>query len=93
MLTQLPEGSELWSDATEIKRASERAHSVTRGLLAFSRRETDKRDRIILNEVVTDMGSLLRPLIGSQILLTTVLEPNLWLVESGRRRQRSRRDG
>lgn len=65
----------------EIKKAGDRAASLTRQLLAFSRKQILQPKTLNLNAVVTDMEKLLRRLIGEDIQLVTVLGENLGLIK------------
>src|SRR6201999_985480 len=51
----------------QIQRASDRAVSMTRQLLAFSRMQVLQPRVLDLNAIVTDMGKMLPRLIGSHI--------------------------
>ncbi|MBZ5625418.1 MAG: response regulator [Acidobacteriia bacterium] len=66
----------------EIKKAGETASSVTRQLLAFSRKQTSQPQKLNLNTVATSMSNLLRRLVGDQYQIETVLEPALGWVEA-----------
>jgi len=61
----------------EIRKAGERAVSLTRHLLAFSRRQILQPKVLDLNTVVGEMGTLLRRLIGEDIELRTIMAPDL----------------
>jgi PAS domain S-box-containing protein len=65
------------ADVHEIRRASERAASVTRQLLAFSRKQILEPRVFNLNQAVGDLARLLERLLGDNIELDTVLEPSL----------------
>jgi two-component system, cell cycle sensor histidine kinase and response regulator CckA len=66
--------------AREIGKAGERAASLTRQLLAFSRKQIIMPRRIDLNSVVADSERMLRRLIREDIELVTKLAPHLGLV-------------
>lgn len=63
--------------AEEIKKAAARAASLTGQLLAFSRRQVLQPRVLDLNAVVSDMDMMLRRLIGEDVELLTMLEPEL----------------
>jgi len=65
----------------EIMKAAERASSLTRQLLVFSRREIVAQQVLDLNELILGMHTLLRRLIGEDIELVTLPEPQLGLVK------------
>jgi signal transduction histidine kinase/CheY-like chemotaxis protein len=67
----------LRSDIGEIRRAADRASSLTHQLLAFSRRQVLQLKIIDLNVVVHDVDKMLRRLIGEDIDLVTVLEEGI----------------
>jgi two-component system cell cycle sensor histidine kinase/response regulator CckA len=67
----------LHKGVAEIKKASERAASLTRQLLAFSRQQVLEPKILDLNAVVADIENLLRRAIGEDVELTTVFAPNL----------------
>ncbi|MBI5906140.1 MAG: response regulator, partial [Deltaproteobacteria bacterium] len=66
----------------EIQRAGERAATLTRQLLAFSRRQVLKPQAIRLNDAVISLGSMLRPIIGEDIEISTSLCGELWTVRA-----------
>ncbi|MBN1532989.1 MAG: PAS domain S-box protein, partial [Spirochaetes bacterium] len=61
----------------EIIKAADRSASLTRQLLAFSRRQLLNPFTINLNGIVSDMGNMLRRLIGEDIELIMELENDL----------------
>ena len=66
----------------EIKKAGDRAASLTRQLLAFSRRQVLQPEVLDLNEVVLNMEQALRRLLGERIDLVTILRPGLEYVKA-----------
>ncbi len=77
MLDQLSLGHPLHAKAEAIQQASDRATTLTRQLLAFSRKQLLELKVIDVNAIVADMERLLRPLIGEDIELTTGLAPSV----------------
>jgi len=73
----------------QIQKSAERAASLTRQLLAFSRKQTVQPTHLNLNEVVTGIEKLLHRLIGEDIEISTKLEPDLGtvLADSGQMEQ------
>ena len=63
----------LRKSAEEIRKAGERAASLTNQLLAFSRQRALQPQVLDLNALVSDMGKMLKRLIGMHIELTTNL--------------------
>ncbi len=64
-------------DVTEINRAAHRAATLTRQLLAFSRKQVLQPRIVSLNTVVTDLSAMLRRIIGEDIELRLELDPGL----------------
>ncbi|HEX6533535.1 MAG TPA: PAS domain S-box protein [Gemmatimonadaceae bacterium] len=64
----------------EIRRAADRAASLTRQLLAFSRRQVLQPRVLDLNSVILDAERMFRRLIGEHIQLITVLDPGVGCV-------------
>ena len=71
-------------NAEQIHDASQRAASLTRQLLAFSRKQMLAPQVLNIQEVVTDMEKMLRRLIGEDIELVTMNAPELWHVRADR---------
>lgn len=66
----------------EIKKASDRAASLTRQLLAFSRKQVLQPKVLDLNSVVKEMEKMIRRLIGEDIHLRTMLSPDLGSIKA-----------
>jgi two-component system, cell cycle sensor histidine kinase and response regulator CckA len=79
---QLTPGDPLRKSAAEIRKAGERAASLTHQLLAFSRQRVMQPRILDLNALVSDMGQMLMRLIGMHIELTTNLAPELGRVKA-----------
>jgi signal transduction histidine kinase len=82
LLRDLPPGDAKRGDVEEIRKASERAASLTRQLLAYSRRQMLQPEVLDLNVVVAEMDKMLRRLIGEHIALVTSLAPDLGRVRA-----------
>jgi PAS domain S-box-containing protein len=80
LLLRLDGGSPMRREVEEIQKAGERASSLTRQLLAFSRKQVLQPKMMDLNAIVADTDKMLRRLIGEDIDLVTVLKPDLGLV-------------
>jgi PAS domain S-box-containing protein len=66
----------------EIVRAGERGAALTRQFLAFSRRQMLQPEILDLNQIVSDMEKMLRPLLGETVALSTRCAPGIWAVEA-----------
>jgi len=66
----------------EIRRAGERAAALTHQLLAFSRQQVLQLKILDLNASVTDVDQMLRRLIGEDIELSIMLDPELGRVRA-----------
>ena len=82
ILEDLPKDNPIRADIEQIKVAGDRAASLTRQLLAFSRRQVLHTERMNINVVVQEMEKLLRRTLGEDIQFVTELEPNLEMVEA-----------
>jgi len=82
LIDALGEHDSRLADAQEIKLASERAASLTRQLLAFSRKQVLEVRVTDVNRVVTGVERMLRRLIGEDIELNVALSPDLGSVQA-----------
>jgi signal transduction histidine kinase/ActR/RegA family two-component response regulator len=82
LLSDLRENDAIRPDLQEIRDAADRATSLTRQLLAFSRRQVLQPRVIEANAVVSHMERMLRRLIGENILLTTELSDDAGCVRA-----------
>jgi len=81
---RIPEFDPMRRQVEQIHRAGERAASLTRQLLAFSRQQVLQPVVFNLNLVVSEMDKMLHRLIGEDIEITTELAPNLANIRADR---------
>jgi PAS domain S-box-containing protein len=67
---------------SEIAKAGERASGLTRQLLAFGRKTVFQPHTLDLNRIVSGVESMLRRLIGEDVVLKSVLDPELHPVKA-----------
>ncbi|HEX6536094.1 MAG TPA: PAS domain S-box protein [Gemmatimonadaceae bacterium] len=79
---QLSVGSPVRADLGEILKAADRAAALTGQLLAFSRQQVLQPSRLDVNEIVSGVATMLRRVIGEDIMLETELAPSLWPVHA-----------
>jgi two-component system, cell cycle sensor histidine kinase and response regulator CckA len=78
----VPAGSRLAESTAQIKSAADRAAGITRQLLAFSRKQVLSPRVISLNDIMLNIDSLLRRLIGEDIEVLTVPANDLGSVKA-----------
>jgi PAS domain S-box-containing protein len=66
-----------WTKITGIKKAADRAATLTQQLLAFSRKQVRQPKVLDLNALVPETGTMLQRLIGEDIDLVLALKPGL----------------
>jgi two-component system cell cycle sensor histidine kinase/response regulator CckA len=71
-----------FQDIMQIKQNANRAASLVRQLLAFSRKQTMRPQVLDLGEAVSDLTVLLRRLIGENVTLDVVHRRDLWPVKA-----------
>jgi two-component system cell cycle sensor histidine kinase/response regulator CckA len=81
---ELPQKASLRRHCEQIRKAGERAASLTRQLLAFSRQQVLEPRVLALNTVILDVEKMLNRVIGEDIELRTSLDPSLGSVKADR---------
>ncbi len=71
-----------FQDIMQIKQNANRAASLVRQLLAFSRRQTLRPQVLDLGEVLNELGMLLKRLIGEKVTLDVKHGRDLWAVKA-----------
>jgi signal transduction histidine kinase len=82
LLEQFTDDDPRRQDVVEIRRSAERAASLTRQLLAFSRKQMMQPKVLDLNEVIESLRKLLDRLIGEDIVLDIEPAVELWKVRA-----------
>jgi CheY-like chemotaxis protein len=82
LLAERPLGEAALFEVAEISRAAERAASLTRQLLAFSRQQVQKMAVFVLNDVVSETEAMLRRLLGDEVRVARDLAPDLGRVKA-----------
>jgi signal transduction histidine kinase len=84
IVQRIPPTNRAHNQAEQILKAAERAASLTKQLLAFSRRQVLVLSVLDLNAVVSDMKQMLARLIGEDVELTTLLDRTIGFVRADR---------
>jgi PAS domain S-box-containing protein len=84
MVLERTENAESKEMLTEVSKAGQRAATLTRQLLLFSRQQVLEPRVLDLNDIVTETDRMLRRLIGEDVQLETRLAPDLRLVNIDR---------
>lgn len=82
ILSELPTGDPLVTNAVEIHRAADRAASLTGQLLAFGRKQVLRPDVLDLNQVVSGMEGMLYHLMGGDVDLRIIPAADLHAVRA-----------
>jgi PAS domain S-box-containing protein len=82
VLRRLTAADPMRQNVEEIRRAANRAASLTHQLLAFSRKQIMQVKVLDLNAIVLDMKAFLRRVIGEDIDFSTNLEPEVGMVKA-----------
>jgi signal transduction histidine kinase/CHASE3 domain sensor protein len=82
LLTDMPPDSPQRADMSEILKAAQKATTLTRKLLAFSRQQVLRPIRVDLNSTIDGLTRMMRRLLGPDIRLSLRLAPSLWTVSA-----------
>ncbi|VAW37202.1 hypothetical protein MNBD_CHLOROFLEXI01-3517, partial [hydrothermal vent metagenome] len=82
LLRHFPEDEKIKRLVTPISTAGKRASNLIYQLLAFSRQQMLRVERINLNDIVLEVEDMIKRPIGEDIELTTKLAHDLWLIEA-----------
>jgi two-component system, cell cycle sensor histidine kinase and response regulator CckA len=81
-LFQLRQEDPLQQYISEVKRAADRAAGLTRQLLAFSRKQVMQPKVLDLNTIISELEKMLHRVIGEDIELRAMLEPEVGSVKA-----------
>jgi len=79
---QLPEEDQLQPLLENVRQATTQASNLTNQLLAFARRQIIEPRIVDLNHLVADAEKMLRTLIGDDVELVAIPQPELWPVRA-----------
>ncbi len=82
LMNEIESADPMYGEVEEIRKAADRAASLTRQLLAFSRRQVLAPKVLDLNSIITNMDKLLRRLLGEDVELITSLDSKLGHVKA-----------
>ena len=77
IISELDRSDPMWGNIEEIRKAGGRAASLTKQLLAFSRKQVIEPKTLDVNTIIRDSEQMLQRLIGEDITLATRLDPFL----------------
>jgi two-component system cell cycle sensor histidine kinase/response regulator CckA len=80
MQVRMSDTDPVFQELEQIRRAGERAATLTQQLLAFSRKQMLAPVVLDLNSLVANLSEMLQRLIGEDVTLATALQPELWSV-------------
>jgi two-component system, cell cycle sensor histidine kinase and response regulator CckA len=82
VLDDLAEDDPIRKDLEQIRNAGKRAADLTSQLLAFGRKQILQPEILNINNVIVQMSTMLRRLIGEDIEFDSIADPNLRLVNA-----------
>ncbi|MHB1462597.1 MAG: PAS domain S-box protein [Armatimonadota bacterium] len=77
MMAESDANSPFYSEMTEVKNASDKAASLTKQLLAFSRKQTLEKKPVNVNTLITSNKKMISRLIGEDIKVDMTLAPGV----------------
>lgn len=81
-MMQMEPGNRLYQNMKSINGSAQRAAGITRQLLAFSRKQIIETKVLNINDIISDLGKMLKRLIVEDIELMTNLSPDLGCVNA-----------
>ena len=84
LLRKVSESDRIQAELNEVRSAGRRAKELTSQMLAFSRSQIRTTDVLYLRNVIEDVAKMLRPIIGEDIELVTVFDPESGQVNADR---------
>ncbi len=81
LLEQLKPGQAMYSDVEEIIKAGARANTLTKQLLAFSRKHVSEQVVLNLNDLIAETNQMFRRLLREDMKLTTKTPPDVGQVK------------
>ncbi len=85
LLLRHDEGDPDYADLIQINQNSNRAASLVRQLLAFSRKQTLKPETVDIRDVLDDLAHLLNRLVGERVCLTLTHAPDILSIRADKR--------
>ncbi len=82
MLSKIDKDDALFKYLQQVKKSGKRASGLTRQLLAFSRKQILEPEVININDLIFDMGKMLRRLVREDIDMVTKCDPDLKPVQA-----------
>ncbi len=82
LLSGIDENDKSYKSILQIDKATKRAESLTQQLLAFSRKQIMKPKVLDFNELITESEKMLKRLIGEDIELVKILDPELGNIQA-----------
>jgi two-component system, cell cycle sensor histidine kinase and response regulator CckA len=82
MIEEITPEHPLRGDLSQIMKATKRGAALTSQLLAFSQKQTLQSEILNLNEIIDDLAPMISRLIGDDISLTTIKQPDIGFINA-----------